>query len=85
MSKKTLDELGVSAFCESMAMLVQSGIQPDEAIGLLQSEKEKGGILKQALGKMKTQTEQGSSLSEAMKDAGIFPDFALCDKISPES
>ncbi|MBR2582040.1 MAG: type II secretion system F family protein, partial [Oscillospiraceae bacterium] len=34
-------------------------------------------ILKQALGKMKTQTEQGSSLSEAMKDAGIFPDFAV--------
>ena len=77
MSKKTLDELGVSAFCESMAMMVQSGIQTDEAIGLLQSEKEKGGILKQALGKMKTQTEQGSSLSEAMKDAGIFPDFAV--------
>ena len=77
MSKKTLDELGVSAFCESMAMMVQSGIQTDEAIGLLQSEKEKGGILKQALGKMKTQTEQGSSLSEGMKDAGIFPDFAV--------
>ena len=34
---KTLDNLGVSAFCESMAMMVQSGITTDEAIRLLQS------------------------------------------------
>ena len=29
MSKKRLDELGVSAFCESMAMMIQAGIQTD--------------------------------------------------------
>ncbi len=77
MSKKTLDALGVSAFCESMAMMVQSGIQTDEAVSLLQSESREGGILKQALSEMKTLTEQGSSLSEAMKKTGIFPDFAV--------
>ena len=77
MSRKSLDELGVSAFCESMAMMVQAGIQTDEAIELLQSEKEKGGILRQALGDMKTKTEQGGTLAEAMSDAGIFPDFAV--------
>ena len=35
MSNRKLDELGVSAFCESMAMMVQSGIRTDEAIALL--------------------------------------------------
>ena len=37
MSKHKLDTMGVSAFCESMAMMVQSGIQTDEAISLLAS------------------------------------------------
>ena len=45
MSTKHLDELGVSAFCESMAMMIRSGIQTDEAIGLLQSGSRSGGIL----------------------------------------
>ncbi len=34
MSRKILDDLGVSAFCESMAMMAQSGIQTDEALSL---------------------------------------------------
>ena len=77
MSKKTLDELGVSAFCESMAMMVQSGIQTDEAVALLYSESRGGGILENALAEMKTLVEQGSSLAEAMKQTGIFPDYAV--------
>ena len=32
---KQLDALAVSAFCESMAMMLQSGIQTDEAVSLL--------------------------------------------------
>ena len=32
MRGRKLDSLGVSAFCESMAMMVQSGIQMDEAV-----------------------------------------------------
>ena len=78
MSKRKLDDLGVSAFCESMAMMVQSGIQTDEAIALLQSGKEHtGGVLEQALEEMKEQVEQGSGLAAAMKQSGIFPDYAL--------
>ena len=38
MRHKKLDSLGVSAFCESMAMMVQSGIQMDEAVGKRMSE-----------------------------------------------
>ena len=77
MSRKTLDELGVSAFCESMAMMVQSGIRTDEAIALLQSQSSSAGVLEQGLGEMKTLVEQGSSLADAMKAVGIFPDFAV--------
>ena len=77
MSKKRLDDLGVSAFCESMAMMLQSGIQTDEAVSLLHSESREGGILEQGLAQMKELVEQGTSLSDAMEQTGIFPDFAL--------
>ena len=77
MSRKQLDELGVSAFFESMAMMIQSGIQPDEAVSLLQSESKDGGILKQGLSEMKALLDQGSSLTQAMTGAGIFPDYAV--------
>ena len=77
MEKKHLDMLGVSAFCESMAMMVQSGIQTDEAIALLQRENRNGGVLEQGLREMKALVEQGGSLAEAMETAGIFPDYAV--------
>ena len=78
MSGKKLDDLGVSAFCESMAMMVQAGIQTDEAITLLQSEKtQSGGILEQGLATMKEQVDRGLGLAAAMKESGIFPDYAL--------
>ncbi len=77
MRKKPLDMLGVSAFCESMAMMVRSGIQTDEAIALLQTEHRNGGVLEQGLKEMKVLVEQGGSLGEAMKAAGIFPDYAV--------
>ena len=77
MSKK-LDYLGVSAFCESMAMMVQSGIQTDEAVALLQSGgKHTGGVLEQGLQVMKEQVEQGSGLAAAMKASDIFPAYCL--------
>ncbi|MBQ9157239.1 MAG: type II secretion system F family protein [Eubacterium sp.] len=78
MSKHELDHLGVSAFCESMAMMVQAGIQTDEAIELLQSGKHaSGGILEEGLKVMKEQTDMGYGLSIAMKESGIFPEYAL--------
>lgn len=75
--KKKLDDLGVSAFCESMAMMVQSGIQMDEAVILLMQGHGQGGLLEQGLAVMKEETEQGRSLSNAMKAADIFPQYAI--------
>ena len=77
MSKRKLDHLGVSAFCESMGMMVRSGIATDEAISLLASGKEKGGVLTEGLSVMKEKVEEGSGLADAMKESGIFPDYAL--------
>ena len=76
--RKKLDNLGVSAFCESMAMMIQSGIQTDEAVSLLQSDKDKtGGVLEVALEKMKSSLDEGKQLSAAMKETDIFPSYAV--------
>ena len=47
MRGRKLESLGVSAFCESMAMMVQSGIQMDEAVALLRSGGEQRGCLEE--------------------------------------
>ena len=77
MRGRKLDSLGVSAFCESMAMMVQSGIQMDEAVALLKSGGGQGGCLEQGLVVMQAETEAGKGLSAAMETAGIFPEYAV--------
>ncbi len=78
MSKKLLDNLGVSAFCESMAMMAQAGIQTDEAISLLQSEEHStGGLLERGLAVMKEKVDAGATLAAAMEASGIFPAYAI--------
>ena len=78
MSKHKLDSLGVSAFCESMAMMLQSGIQTDEAVALLQSSHPaSGGVLEGALAEMKQEIDQGTGLAGAMEKSGIFPQYAI--------
>ena len=54
---KRLDALGVSAFCESMALMTQSGIQPDEAVELLRHSDGKGGVLDYALSAMQAELD----------------------------
>lgn len=78
MAKRMLDNLGVSAFCESMGMMARSGIQTDEAISLLQSGGHgSGGVLEQGLVVMKEEIDQGNGLAAAMEKSGIFPEYAL--------
>lgn len=77
MKKRKLDSMGVSAFCESMGMMVRSGIQADEAVSLLQSGKEGDGVLEQGLAVMKESVDQGKGLAAAMRESGIFPSYAL--------
>ena len=75
---KQLDHMGVSAFCESMGMMIRSGIQVDEAVDLLQHGRTKtGGILESGLAVIKEHVDNGEGLAAAMKANGIFPDYAL--------
>ncbi len=77
MRRGKLDSLGVSAFCESMAMMVQSGIQMDEAVALLRSGSGQGGPLEEGLVIMQAETEAGKGLSAAMEATGLFPEYAI--------
>ena len=72
-----LDELGVSAFCESMAMMQNAGIQTDEAISLLRKGGGQQGLLEQTLQTMEGIVEQGGALHEAMEQSGAFPAYAV--------
>ena len=75
---KQLDHMGVSAFCESMGMMIRSGIQVDEAVDLLQHGRTKtGGTLESGLAVIKEHVDSGEGLAAAMKASGIFPDYAL--------
>ena len=75
--KEKLDLLGVSAFCESMGMMIQSGIQLDEAISLFKQKDHKGGVLEENIEIMEKSIAEGKSLKTAMEECGIFPEYAL--------
>jgi type IV pilus assembly protein PilC len=78
MAKKgKLDLLGVSAFCESMGMMIRSGIQLDEAISLFKQKDHKGGLLEDNIEVMEKCIAEGNSLKVAMEQCGIFPEYAL--------
>lgn len=77
--QKKLDDLGISAFCESMGMMVRAGIQTDEAIALLEqgTPDRETGVLGNGITFMKNRIEEGKSLGEAMRESGLFPEYAL--------
>ncbi|WP_434309843.1 type II secretion system F family protein [Hominifimenecus sp. rT4P-3] len=75
MNKKKISALGISAFCESMTMMLRAGIQTDEAISLLLEDREAGGVLAEALQKAHEKMESGESLSAALAQTDAFPEY----------
>jgi len=75
--KEQLDNLGVSAFCESLGMLMEAGSQTHVAISLLGQGEHGNGPLAKSIDQMVAATEEGKRLSEAMEETGIFPDYAV--------
>ncbi len=75
--RKKLDALGISAFCESMGMMLQAGIQTEEAVALLRQESRRPGPLETALREAQKELEGGVSLSTALEKTGLFPEYAL--------
>lgn len=74
--KEKLDLLGVSAFCESLGMMVKAGIPVSEAIGLMRQKEEGNGLLEENIASMEKSLEEGNTLQTAMEKTGVFPDYA---------
>lgn len=71
-----MNALAVSAFCESLAMMLGAGIQADEAVGLL-CEDAGEGELKAAARAMYAPLLAGETLSQAAGKSGIFPPYVV--------
>ena len=76
-SSGQLKQMELSSFFENLAMMIRAGISTEEAVGLLCEETtEESPALSAALVKIRDGLSAGSSLSEAMRSGGAFPDYA---------
>lgn len=66
----------VSRFCEGMAIMLSSGIQVDEALGLLGAQHD-GSPLSAACSKAYEIASEGAGLTDSLKATGAFPPHAL--------
>ena len=77
MSKTGFNYEEISSFFENMGMMVRAGISVNEAVGLLREETEpEDRVMTAALTCMTEKLSEGSTLEEAMRAAGSFPDYA---------
>ena len=77
-NQKHMNYLGISAFCESLAMMTGAGIKVNEAVYLLENKDEKsGGQLSAAIHKMGQQLDEGSTFADAIEKTGLFPEYAV--------
>ncbi|MBR1780603.1 MAG: type II secretion system F family protein [Oscillospiraceae bacterium] len=76
--KNTLDYADLGSFFENMGMMVRAGITVSEAVDLLREETSaEDGAIAAALNAMSEQMSFGSSLADAMRACGAFPDYAV--------
>ena len=76
MTEKVLESSALSAFCGSVATMLAAGIQTDEAALMLADNREQSRfheVCTSVYGKL----VEGSTLSDAMKDSGGFPPYAV--------
>lgn len=76
MAKRLLESSALSAFCESVALMLSAGIQTDEAVHML-GENMGRTRFKRALDDMYVKLIDGASLSQAMAAAKAFPPYAV--------
>lgn len=72
MQNELLESGAVSAFCESIAIMLSAGIQTDEAVHLL-GEKMEDATFKRVCESIYVSLMQGNNLAEAMDATGAFP------------
>lgn len=76
MQNNLLESGAVSAFCESVAIMLSTGIQTDEAVYLL-CDKMQESAFKRVCSDIYTSLLAGNNLGEAMESTGAFPEHAL--------
>lgn len=76
MRKIMLESGAISAFCESVAIMLSAGIQTDEAVYLL-GEKMEDASFKQVCSEIYQSVVSGNNLAEAMRETGAFPTHVL--------
>lgn len=62
----------LSGFCRALAVTLHAGVSMGDSLSLL-AEDEPNGALRGLLAEMGRQVDEGSTLSAAMKQAGVFP------------
>jgi len=68
----------LTSFFENMGMMIKSGISVSEALSLLKEETpESEKSLRQAFETMSNDLYMGTPFGDAMKDAGVFPDYSV--------
>ena len=70
-----LNSLEVSAFCESLAMMLSAGIPVEEAVGLLGEDAAENDF-KDAAGALHDALLDCGVLSQAVSQCGILPEYA---------
>lgn len=76
MQQVLLESGAVSAFCESVAIMLSAGIQTDEAVHML-GDKMEDVTFKQVCTQIYQELIKGSNLAEAMESTGAFPAHTL--------
>lgn len=76
MAEPVLESSAVSAFCESVAIMLAAGIQTDEAVSLLGDDMEDGAF-KRACDAVYARLVDGEPLAVALERSGAFPRHAV--------
>ena len=79
MAGNKLSLLGVSAFCESMASMLDAGIEISEAASLMKQKKGSAGQLNEGLQVIESSLQEGSTLKDAMEKKRNVSGICLAD------
>jgi type IV pilus assembly protein PilC len=75
MAQQKLTNMGVSIFCENMAMMLEAGMGPDEAAGLLGKDSGADSELAPAAQELCRRMLSGSTFSAALHGCPLFPGY----------
>lgn len=75
MAAKILPSLAVGTFCETLAMMLEDGIQVDEALGMIRGERDET-VLYAPAGAVLQHYLASGSLAGAVAQSGFFPAYA---------